>query len=235
MSLSIGIYGLGKVGTLVMQTIEKYSNLQSIALPKSFDIIHDQIPQCDVIIDFSTPDATITILDLCYKLSIPLVIGTTGLTETHYTKIREISQKIPIFHSSNMAISLFLVKNIIKELNDNLQKLGNYDVEIVERHHKHKKDAPSGTAIMLAQGMNYPWVYGREGKKQPGEIGISSIRAGETIGEHTIILANEIDEIEITHRVHDRAIFAQGAINAAIWLVKQTPGVYTMQEFLSVG
>lgn len=188
----------------------------------------------NVIIDFSTPEATISILPYCISHSIPIVIATTGFTEEQQNEISNASLQIPIFQSSNMSYEITLVSQIIAELS---QKLPEADIEIVETHHNQKKDSPSGTALLLANSINtnhsYTYEFNRTQKyekRNPKEIGFSSVRGGNIVGEHSILFFSPNETLEIKHTAHARTVFAEGAMKAAKFLVNQKVGFYSMKD-----
>ena len=196
----------------------------------------------EVLIDFTQPEAMIEHLKACVRLGKPIVIGTTGYTSAQQALIVQASAQIPVFLSANMSIGVAVLSELVKKASTLLK---DYDIEIVEAHHKDKKDAPSGTALMLANevcsarqvSLKDVAVTDRASNGAPrevGQIGFSSIRAGGLAGEHTVMLVSEDEQLTLTHRAHDRALFAKGALKAAHWLKTQSPGLYTMQDFLGI-
>lgn len=195
----------------------------------------------DVIIDFTTPTATVSALSIARKLKLPIVIGTTGLTDEELKILKSTSASIPVLFSANMSAGVNLLFRLAPEVS---AVLGDeYDIEIVEAHHNKKKDSPSGTAKrlaeLIAEARGKPLedlaVYGREGnvgQRPKGQIGIHALRGGSIVGEHTIIYAGENERIEITHRVSSRDVFAQGALRAAKYIADKSPGLYSMQDVL---
>lgn len=198
------------------------------------------IGEADVLIDFSHPDALVPLLEYCVKRGIPAVLCTTGYNESHLEQIKSAANKIPVFKSANMSIGINMLLELIRRaaflLGDD------FDIEIVEKHHNRKIDAPSGTALMLAdaakQGMNYTpdLVFDRSGTRRPrgkNEIGISAVRGGTIPGEHSVIFAGTDEIIEFKHTVFSREVFAKGAIRAAKFLALCTePGMYSMSDAL---
>lgn len=193
----------------------------------------------DVFIDFSVPEATITLLPYCVQNYIPIVIATTGFTKEQQTRIAEASLQIPIFQSANMSYEISLVSQIIAELS---KKLPEAEIEIVETHHDQKKDSPSGTALLLANSINsasphkYSYEFNRMQKKEkrnPKEIGFSSIRGGNIVGEHSILFFSPNETLEIKHTAHSRSVFAEGSIRAAQFLINQKSGIYNMDNLLT--
>ncbi len=189
----------------------------------------------DVIIDFSSPEATSSLIDFAVAKEIPLVIATTGICELDMTLMRKAAIKIPIFYSANMSYDVCVFKRILEVVVPLLQEA---DIEITEEHHRRKADSPSGTAKMLAYAINdnldivREIVYGRTGKRGVYEIGISSVRGGNVCGTHTVHFFGENDILEIKHTALSRDVFAEGAIRAAKFLLEdgRAPGFYTMDD-----
>jgi 4-hydroxy-tetrahydrodipicolinate reductase len=196
-----------------------------------------------VIIDFSTPSATLENIRVAADYSKAMVIGTTGFTDKQRNSLMEYGASIPFVLSPNMSIGVNVLFKIVGILTKLLGEA--YDVEIVEAHHRLKKDAPSGTAkglalaiakareVDLEQHARYE-RYGSIGERPMGEIGIQTVRAGDIVGEHTVYFAGGGERIEITHRAHSRENFARGALRAARWIVHKQPGVYTMMDVLGL-
>ena len=207
------------------------------------DDIADVIEKSDVIVDFTTPISTINNIKQAKAAHKPIVIGTTGLTDEETEIIKAASSSIPILLSPNMSIGVNILLNTVGDVARDLGE--DYDIEIIEAHHNQKKDAPSGTAKRLAdeilqakgKGKNYKLVYGREGsvgKRPKGEIAIHAVRAGDIIGDHTVIFSGENERIEITHRAHSRDVFARGALRACKFIVGKSPKLYNMKDVLEV-
>ncbi len=178
----------------------------------------------DVVVEFTSPEATVAHVELARTLGKPMVVGTTGLSEAQVNRLRDASAVIPLVVSPNMSVGV----NVLFELAQlAVQRLGPaYDVEIVESHHRAKKDAPSGTAKRLAE------LLAAERRQAAGPLPVHSIRAGDIIGDHTVVLAGPSERLELTHRAHSREVFAQGALRAAQFIVKQKPGLYDMSHVL---
>lgn len=191
----------------------------------------------DVIIDFSHHSTIEDTLSYAIKNKTPLVIATTGFNDEELTKIKKASNIIPIFHSSNMSLGVNVLVKLVKEA---AKSLNGFDIEIIEKHHNKKLDAPSGTAVMIANGVkevlpDSEYIYGRHGrsdKRSSNEIGIHAIRGGTIVGEHTTIFAGHDEVVEIKHSAQSKDIFAKGAIAAAKFLVKQEAGYYNMNNML---
>ncbi len=199
------------------------------------------VKNADVIIDFTTPVMTLSNLMIARNAKIPIVIGTTGLMDEEQRGIEASAKVIPVFASSNMSIGVNLLFRLVPELASALGE--DYDIEIIEMHHNKKKDAPSGTARILAQKIAEAkgkrikdiGIYGREGnvgQRGKNEIGIHAVRAGDIVGEHTVIFAGKHERIEITHRANSRDIFARGALSAAKYIADRSPGLYNMQDVI---
>ena len=192
----------------------------------------------DVIIDFSHHSTIEDTLSYAIKTKTPIVIATTGFNDEELTKIKKASNIVPIFHSSNMSLGVNVLVKLVKEA---AKSLNGFDIEIIEKHHNKKLDAPSGTAVMIANGVkevlpDSEYIYGRHGrsdKRSSNEIGIHAIRGGTIVGEHTTIFAGHDEVVEIKHSAQSKDIFAKGAIAAAKFLVKQEAGYYNMNNMLN--
>lgn len=196
----------------------------------------DIIP--DVIIDFSVPEATFSILEFAKKNNIPVVIATTGFSEKELQKIEKYSENIPIFKSANMSYEINLMAKVVSEL---ALKLENSDIEIIETHHNRKIDSPSGTALLLADSINETmnhemnYEYNRHSKREKRskkEIGIHSIRGGTEVGKHTVIFFGDNESFEITHNCTSRSVFARGSIKAAEFVMHKENGLYSMNDMV---
>ncbi len=198
----------------------------------------------DVVIDFTTPEATEKLLKEAKELGVALVIGTTGLTEKQKKLIEETAKYVPIVFSPNMSLGVNLLFKLVSEAAKALKDKG-YDVEIFEIHHRFKKDAPSGTAVKLAEivaenlgvDLEKSAVYGRKGivgERKPDEIGIFSARMGDVVGDHTVYFATLGERLELTHRATSRETFARGALTAAKWVAGKRAGLYTMFDVLGI-
>ncbi len=238
----------GKMGQEVIKVInnnEKFEVLNGVDKEENADYVfpvYTNISEIkekpDVIVDFSIPVATMQILEYAKNNKIPIVIATTGLTEEQKQKIKEYSKAIPIFQSANMSYDINLMKRIVAEVAKNLCGT---DIEIIETHHNRKIDAPSGTALLLADSINealgnsmeynFNRFQNRE-KRKKNEIGFSSIRGGNIVGEHTVCFFGENDCLEITHKAYSRGLFAEGALKGAEYIVNKENGYYTMDEII---
>ena len=205
--------------------------------------ISDVMKDADVLIDFTTPESTLHNIRFISKSSQAMVIGTTGITGEKEKELKHLARKIRCVWSPNMSVGVNVLFKVVGDLSMILSK--DYDMEVVEAHHRLKKDAPSGTAMHLAKiladsterNLETDAVYERKGfigVRTEEEIGIQSIRAGDIVGEHTVMFAGTGERIEITHRAHSRDNFAKGALLAATWVVKQPNGLYDMQDVLGL-
>jgi len=192
--------------------------------------------EADVIIDFSVASAVDSLLDYCVEKKIPCVLCTTGLSKEQLDKVSECSGKVAILRSANMSLGINLLLKMLKEAAGVLAPAG-FDIEIVEKHHNQKVDAPSGTALALADSINeefdnaYEYVYDRSSKREKRsskEIGISAVRGGSIVGEHDVIFAGADEVITFSHTAYSKAIFAKGAVQAAKFLAGKEPGMYDM-------
>jgi len=207
-------------------------------------MLSDQFPDsADIVIDFSLPEGTDKTLAFCADRKAALVLGTTGLSDTQKKALATLSKQIPVAQATNMSVgmnTLFAtVGKIGKMLGDD------YDIEIVEQHHRFKKDAPSGTALSLAEAiceetdrdLDKSLVHGREGKealREKGTIGMHAVRAGDIVGVHSVIYSTLGETITINHTAHSRDTFVRGALRAALWLLGRTPGLYSMRDVLGI-
>lgn len=195
-----------------------------------------------VIIDFSALNATKALLDFALNAPKPLVIGTTGLDESTYALIKKASEKMPVFYATNMSLGVAVLNLLAKQAATILK---GFDIELVEMHHRHKKDAPSGTAMTLAQtlakarnlDLNKVRVSGRDGligERKKDEIAVMSLRGGDIVGKHTVGFYENGEFLELSHTATSRATFAKGAVTVAKWLVSQKNGLYSMNDFLGM-
>lgn len=196
-----------------------------------------------VLIDFSSPESTVAVAEICAKKNIALISGTTGLSAQQHEKIRHICRYIPCLVSPNMSIGVNVLFDLVAKA---AKVLGSdFDIEILETHHRFKKDAPSGTALRLAEkiceaterSMDKDVIYGRHGvtgERPVNQIGMHAIRSGDVIGDHTVIFGSLGERIEITHKAHTRDTFVRGAIRAAKFIAHKPPGMYSMSDILQI-
>jgi len=204
----------------------------------------ENIGQCDVAIDFSLRDATLPLVKLCGEFKKPVVIGTTGHENSDRDQILQIAKEIPIVWAGNFSTGVNLLFFLTEQISKVLDIESGFDPEIIEMHHKLKKDAPSGTAERLleiikesrrlSQGDISHGRSGMVGERRESEIGSHALRGGDVVGEHTVMFAGAGERIELTHRATDRVIFAAGALKAASWVQHQEPGLYSMQDVLGL-
>jgi 4-hydroxy-tetrahydrodipicolinate reductase len=196
----------------------------------------------DIYIDFSVPKALAAHLSTAIESGRPIVIGTTGLTAEHERLIDDAAAQVPVLQAANTSLGVNLLAHLVREAAARLGE--DWDIEIVEMHHRYKLDAPSGTALMLgkvaAEGRNIDLEASSDrgrngmGERQRGRIGFAALRGGSVAGDHQIIFAGDGERLELGHRAESRAIFAQGAVRAALWLAGKPPGRYTMDDVLGL-
>ena len=200
----------------------------------------EECPRADVIIDFASAKAVDHLLDYCAATGTPVVLCTTGLSEEQIRRVEETAEKAAALRSANMSLGINLLLKLVKEA-ARVLAAADFDIEILEKHHNRKLDAPSGTALALADSINeamesqYHYVYDRSSRRQkrdPKEIGIQSVRGGSIVGEHDVIFAGQDEVITISHIAYSRAIFAKGAVAAAKFLAGKTSGLYDMADVI---
>lgn len=241
----------GRMGKTIVRLCAERNDLQIVAgfdlnteKTADFPVYADPMEfsgTADVVIDFSNPASLDRLLPYCVSRRLPVVLCTTGYSEEQLQTIRSASESIPVFKSANMSVGINLLAKLVEQAASVLG--GNFDLEIVERHHRMKLDAPSGTALMLAdaaaKGLPHPseYVYDRSGVRKlrdKNEIGISAVRGGTIVGEHEVIFAGTDEVIELKHSAYSRDVFANGALTAAAFLSGITkPGMYDMSDALS--
>ena len=196
--------------------------------------------KADVVIDFSHPANLEKVVEFCERTNTALVMATTGLTDDQKDKVLNLSKKVPVFFSANMSLGVNLLVNLAKKATEILED--SFDIEIIEKHHNQKIDAPSGTAYMIADAIkdtmknSAEYVYDRQSKREKrkeGEIGISSIRGGTIVGEHTVIFAGNDEIIELKHTATSKNVFAIGSVKAAKFLKDKDAGLYDMKDILN--
>ena len=239
----------GHMGQVISDLVEKDTNAEIVAgidvTDKGntsypvFTDIHECKTEADVLIDFSSAKAADALLDYCVERSLPVVLCTTGLSEEQLAKVEE-TAKIPVLKSANMSLGINTLMKLIQDAAKVLATAG-FDMEIVEKHHRLKLDAPSGTALALADSLNeamdnqYHYVYDRSQRRQQRddkEIGISAVRGGTIVGEHEVIFAGTDEVIEFKHTAYSKAIFGKGAIEAAKYLAGKPAGRYDMADVI---
>ena len=206
----------------------------------SLDAFADRQP---VVIDFTTIEATLQHLSWCVSNTVPCVIGTTGFSAQQESVIRVASETIPVVYAPNFSVGV----NVVFDLLDRAARVfgDSVDIEVIEAHHRHKVDAPSGTALAMGRvvadaldrDLEKVAVYGREGQtgaRPRDQIGFATVRAGDVVGEHTVLFAADGERVEITHKASSRRTFANGAVRAAIWVSRQNAGLYSMRDVLGL-
>lgn len=209
--------------------------------------ITDQVEQglanADVLIDFTRPEGTMAHLAVCRRLGVKMVIGTTGFSETQKAEIAEAATQIGIVMAPNMSVGVNVVMKLLDLAARSLSE--GYDIEIIEAHHRHKVDAPSGTALAMGEAVAQALgrdlkncaVYGREGvtgERDPSTIGFATVRGGDIVGDHTVLFAGTGERIEITHKSSSRVTYAQGSLRAARFLLNQSQGLFSMNDVLGL-
>ncbi|WP_448663017.1 4-hydroxy-tetrahydrodipicolinate reductase [Sphingomonas sp. CJ20] len=240
---SIGIYGsMGRMGQAIA-ALAPGMGAQVAGGADMGDDPADLARKADVLVDFSAPGALESHLNAARAAKTPIMIGTTGLAARHHALIDAAASEIAVLQTGNTSVGIGLLARLVREA---AARLGpDWDIEIVETHHRNKVDAPSGTAQMLgeaaANGIGTTLAEagvsdraGLTGARASGTIGLASLRGGSVVGDHTVLFATPGERIELTHRADDRAIFARGAVQAALWLAGQQPGRYTMDQVLGI-
>lgn len=240
----------GKMGKVITSLVADEKEMEIVAGIDVSDCVEDAYPvfksleECsvdaDVVIDFSNAKGTDTLLDACVSKKLPCVLCTTGLSAEQLSHVQEASKKTAILRSGNMSVGINLLLKLLHQAAPVLAEAG-FDIEIVEKHHNQKVDAPSGTALMLADAVNeaaggdYEYVYDRSGRRErrpEKEIGISAVRGGTIVGDHDVIFAGTDEVITISHRAYSRNVFAKGAVQAAKFLAGKEAGLYDMSDVI---
>lgn len=240
----------GHMGRVITDIIKNSEGIELVAgIDKYTGIsneypVFDSIEKCnikaDVIIDFSNAAAIDALLDYCVERQVPVVLCTTGLSEEQLAKVEEAAKKVAVLKSANMSLGINLLLKLLQDATKVLSPAG-YDIELVERHHNQKLDAPSGTAIALADSINesvgnqYTYVYDRSQvrqKRDAKEIGISAVRGGTIVGDHEVIYAGTDEVIEFRHTAYSKAVFGKGAVEAARFLAGKPAGRYDMSDVI---
>ena len=254
--IKVGVFGAnGRVGKLLLENLKETSDMSvssvyvrrelNFSVDPSVLITTDMkafLNACDVVIDFSLPDACEMLLEEAMKTPKPLVIGTTGLNTHQLNLLKSASEKMPILYATNMSLGVALLNKLVEQA---ASALNDFDIEIVEMHHKHKKDAPSGTALTLGEhaargrglDLDKVRISGRDGnigERSKEEIAVMAIRGGDIVGRHTVGFYNDGEFLELNHTATSRSTFSKGAIRAGEWLADKEAGLYTISDCLGL-
>jgi len=252
----VGVFGAnGRVGKLVIDDLKETDDisLSSVFVREKLNFSIDPsilvstsvksfLNACDIVIDFSLPEACETLLEAAIETPKPLVIGTTGLSIHQLNLLKQASENMPVLYATNMSLGVALLNKLVRKASAALE---GFDIEIVEMHHKHKKDAPSGTALTLGESaaagrgldLDKVRVSGRDGnigERSKDEISVMALRGGDIVGRHTVGFYNDGEFIELNHTATSRNTFSKGAIRAASWLVGKKPGLYSISDCLEL-
>jgi 4-hydroxy-tetrahydrodipicolinate reductase len=252
----VGVFGAnGRVGQLIIDDLKESENisLSSVFVRSELNFSIDPsvlvstdiksfLNGCDIVIDFSLPEACEALLEAAIKTPKPLVIGTTGLSTHQLNLLKEASENMPVLYATNMSLGVALLNKLVYQA---AAALDGFDIEIVEMHHKHKKDAPSGTALTLGESaaegrgldLDKVRVSGRDGnigERTEDEIAVMAIRGGDIVGRHTVGFYNDGEFIELNHTATSRNTFSKGAIRAGAWLADKEPGLYSISDCLEL-
>lgn len=254
--IRVGVYGgTGRVGKLLLEDLKSEESLElsavyvrnqlDFAIDASALVTNDLevfLNACDVVVDFSLPEATQALLEKALTIPKPLVIATTGLDIHQFNLMKDASELMPILYATNMSLGVAVLAKLVQQASKVLE---GFDIEIVEMHHKHKKDAPSGTALTLAESaakgreldLDKVRVSGRNGnigERTKDEIAVMALRGGDIVGRHTVGFYNEGEFIEMNHTATSRHTFSKGALRASKWLVVQEAGLYNISDCLGL-
>ena len=254
--IKVGVFGAtGRVGKLLLENLKETGqmSLSSVYVRNNLDFAIDPsvlvtsdmdafLNGCDVVIDFSLPDACETLLEHALNNPKALVIGTTGLNPHQLNLLKEVSERMPVLYATNMSLGVALLNKLVYQASKALE---GFDIEIVEMHHRHKKDAPSGTALTLSESaargrdldINNVRVSGRDGnigERSGDEIAVMALRGGDIVGRHTVGFYNDGEFIELNHTATSRSTFSKGALRAAAWIVDKETGLYSISDCLGL-
>jgi 4-hydroxy-tetrahydrodipicolinate reductase len=252
----VGVFGAnGRVGKLLLDDLKttKDISLSTVYVRNSLDFSIDPsvlvttdiksfLHACDIVIDFSLPEATEVMLEAVFEIPKPLVIGTTGLNAHQLNLLKQASENMPILYATNMSLGVALLNKLVHQA---AAALKGFDIEIVEMHHRHKKDAPSGTALTLGESaatgrglaLEKVRISGRDGnigERSADEIAVMALRGGDIVGRHTVGFYNDGEFVELNHTATSRSTFSKGAIRAASWLVDKEAGLYSIGDCLGI-
>ncbi len=254
--IKVGVFGAsGRVGRLLIEDLKQEDNisLSTVYVRENLDFsidpsvlvtndMHTFLNACDIVVDFSLPQACQVLLEEAVKTPKPLVIGTTGLDSHQMNLLKDASEMMPILYATNMSLGVALLSKLVHLASATLK---DFDIEIVEQHHRHKKDAPSGTALTLAhsaadaRGLDLDKVRvsgrnGNIGERSKDEIAVMALRGGDIVGRHTVGFYNDGEFIELNHTATSRNTFSKGALRAAKWLVNKPEGLYSIADCLEL-
>lgn len=254
--IKVGVFGAsGRVGKLLLEDLKLTPDMSvsSVYVRNNLDFFIDPsilvtsdmkafLHGCDIVIDFSLPEACETLLETAMQIPKPLVIGTTGLNTHQLNLLQEASKSMPILYATNMSLGVALLNKLVYQASNALK---DFDIEIVEMHHRHKKDAPSGTALTLSQSaaagrgleIDKVRVSGRDGNigaRTKDEISVMALRGGDIVGRHTVGFYNDGEFIELNHTATSRNTFSKGAIRAGAWLINKDAGLYSIADCLEL-
>ena len=240
----------GKMGQAISRIVSEDAEAEIVAGVDPFDGIQNSYPcfasikdcnvEADVVIDFSSAAAADDLMDYCEEKKLGLVLCTTGLSKAQTERAKKLADAVPVLKSANMSLGINLLEKVLREVSRTLADAG-FDIEVVEKHHRLKKDAPSGTALALADavtdglGEKYEYVYDRSERRiqrPQKEIGLSAVRGGSIVGDHDVIFAGEDEVITFSHRAYSKAVFGKGAVQGAKFLKGRAPGLYTMSDVI---
>ncbi len=254
--VKVGVFGAnGRVGKLLLDDLKttKDISLSTVYVRNSLDFSIDPsvlvttdiksfLHGCDIVIDFSLPEATEVMLEAVLEIPKPLVIGTTGLNAHQLNLLKQASENMPILYATNMSLGVALLNKLVHQA---AAALKGFDIEIVEMHHRHKKDAPSGTALTLGESaatgrglaLEKVRISGRDGnigERSADEIAVMALRGGDIVGRHTVGFYNDGEFVELNHTATSRSTFSKGAIRAASWLADKEAGLYSIGDCLGI-
>ena len=252
----VGILGsTGRVGEHLISNVQETEGLElsvvhvfselKTTLPEATLVTNDMktlLENCDVVIDFSAPEATQALFEAALEKPTPLVVATTGFTEHQKNLMAEVAENMPVLYASNMSAGIALLKQLVEQVAATLK---DFDIEIVEQHHRHKVDSPSGTALTLGEfaakgrglDLDAVRISGRDGQigaRTKDEIAVMALRGGDIVGRHTVGFYNDGEYLELNHTATNRQTFSKGAIRAAAWLVQQESGMYSINDCLGI-
>lgn len=226
--IRVAIAGKGRMGQAIAAGLESHADLELVGLWGRNDDLDALVRQADVVIDFSLPEGTMQVVDAAVRYSKPLVCGVSGLTDEQLARVDDAARQIALVYDRNMSLGVAVLTRAVRDAAAALGR--DFEVEISEVHHVHKKDAPSGTALKLGEA-----VAAARGEQGTGSVVFHSERRGEVPGDHEVVLRSATERLTLAHSVTTRQVFADGAIRAAAWVVGRAPGRYGMSDVLGAG